>query len=711
METALQFSHLNSLNYYLETLANDDLHDIVSKAAWFGALDVFQYLEKQVPNKLQSIIETHFSYYYNQAAQSNQLDILKYLEQKAPKKLEQMIEANKYFDGFFWAAYHGHLDILIHLTEKAPEKLEVMATASNFSAFREAASQKKLQVVKFLAEKIPHKLNEMLAASEFYALRYAAANNGEEVIQYLLSYPSTFAYAESHTREYNGSVWDFMMRKLSTLRTQQQEAEATNLDTVFDVASDEEAKLLFYIARNLIRRNDTILIDDLHFLLGIPAVKALAHTAVTLHQQPNELLRLALSVGNQEATTVLLNIPAVQHLAEQSNYYRQELQGRFNLRTLAADRESAMTALTQGEQQQLQAMAKRYQPLLKQAGVDEVMSHLRNTLQVHYEAHPATISIQKKGHNKKLILPLEWKSFKNLHLFPRQKAQAFKAYYQNKAHTAWRYLSKPNPWMHQDASYVNINEARTERWSTFEEYQSLISLFYLAAIDKKTPCADEHTFETRLEHFIDELAYIGRAHNWDKSRLKNNGQQEQYDDLEGDRPSCFSGVKRRLFQSVLGHPLLKVLTVDVIQIEINEFLFKNFKKAINPGNRFALKKAWDKGIEGEDLSEEDTKLIQSLNISLEQQQAFKKYLSSKYGPSFATNLSFTRQVNNAFLLTSTITSHLFKHGSLMVEFFSKLQTSEEQGERTTLNPQGFFAAYISQTQNTEAPASSLAPKQ
>ncbi|KTD60392.1 hypothetical protein Lsai_0142 [Legionella sainthelensi] len=218
---------------------------------------------------------------------------------------------------------------------------------------------------------------------------------------------------------------------------------------------------------------------------------------------------------------------------------------------------------------------------------------------------------------------------------------------------------------------------------------------------------DEHTFATRFEHFIDELAHIRRAHNWDQSRRTDNGKLEQYDDLEGDRPSCFSGVKRRLFQSVFGHPLLKLVTEDVIKAEINEFLVTHFKKTINPNNCIIIKKAWDKGIEGELLSEEDMKAIQILNVSLDQQKAFKNYLSPKYGFSFAVSLNFINLVDKTFELTLTTSSHLFKHGSLMVEFFNKLQATKEDVGQSLYR---FFAVSASNLRNSEAPSTSIIPK-
>ena len=98
--------------------------------------------------------------------------------------------------------------------------------------------------------------------------------------------------------------------------------------------------------------------------------------------------------------------------------------------------------------------------------------------------------------------------------------------------------------MNPNAAYVITNEDKTQSWSSFEEYQLLISMLYLAAKDDVTPATEGYTVETRLSHFIQELALIGRAHNWNDTR-KRCGKEEEYDNLEADRLSCTSGVKRR----------------------------------------------------------------------------------------------------------------------------------------------------------------------
>jgi hypothetical protein len=112
---------------------------------------------------------------------------------------------------------------------------------------------------------------------------------------------------------------------LASLRASRGTFEESNPEAIFDI-TEKQATNYFYIIRNLIRRNDEALSDDIRFLLEIPAVKALVHTDVTPGEE-NELLRLALSVENQNAAEILLTIPAVRALAQQNDYYREEQSG------------------------------------------------------------------------------------------------------------------------------------------------------------------------------------------------------------------------------------------------------------------------------------------------------------------------------------------------------------------------------------------------
>ena len=252
--------------------------------------------------------------------------------------------------------------------------------------------------------------------------------------------------------------------------------------------------------------------------------------------------------------------------------------------------------------------------------------------------------------------------------------------------------------MHNQASYVYINPKRPhEKWSTFEEYQPEICLYYLGAMDKDIPPTEGYTLETRLDGFIDELAYIGRAHNWDNKRIKmrpdgelfhnedSEPLMEEYDDLEKDRPSCFSGVKRRLFQSVRGHALLSMLTTDIIDVEIHEFVREHLKATVNEGNRLAIKTAWDKMIEGDALEEEDLKALRGLDISLEKQDQLIAYLADKYRRQFTSEPAFAARIKRAFIYKKEDDAQLFNFGHIHPEAFFEDEAPKEKSKATGLS--------------------------
>ncbi|CEG57463.1 hypothetical protein [Legionella fallonii] len=335
-------------------------------------------------------------------------------------------------------------------------------------------------------------------------------------------------------------------------------------------------------------------------------------------------------------------------LTEQNNFYRSEISGQVDLGQLALDQESSMVALSTGEKKRLDSAIRHYQSMLKSKGVNNLINELRAQLIGRYEKNPASIM----GDNEeKIVLPMEFAEFKKLKLSENEHQQALKAYYQHKGHTAWRYLQKPNPWMNPEASYVYRNVKTGARWATFEEYQPLIALFWVAAGDESIPPTDGHTLESRLDHFIDELALIGRAHNWDGTRINEKGKAEEYDDLTGDRPSCFSDVKRRLFQSVLGHPLIVIFTEDMVLEEIRHLARNYFQSKINKENKIALKEAFDDYILNIDgLSDENQHHLMSLNIPEEKINQFEHYLSDKYGAQYTEDYHFRKLVRNKLSL-------------------------------------------------------------
>jgi hypothetical protein len=393
--------------------------------------------------------------------------------------------------------------------------------------------------------------------------------------------------------------------------------------------------------------------------------------------QSSQLMELAVKGHHDSIVEHLLTFseffsPIEPHLVGQA--------GTLSLRDLAQDHESALAALSQGEKQRLKAVLNHYQPRLEQMGVIHCMTSLRSSLIKHYQKEPAFITISSNEQEKKLFLPVAWEEFQKIELTREQREEALRAYYQNRNHSALRYLSKPNPWLHPKAAYTQINPAEPDsKWSGFEEYQSLLCIFYLAAIDSETPAIDGYSLETRFEHFIRELAFLGRANNWEESRIKKdegnyplfdkygNLQIEEHDDLEGDKPSCCSGVKRHLFQSVLGHPLLVFLTKEKMAQELNEFVWSHFQKQINLSNIPTIREAWKKFMGEEELTDQDWKTLKSLDINPEQQNVFRTAMQQKYKEQFSNDPLFEKLIDSAFSFRRAQDAHILNFGYLHPE--------------------------------------------
>ncbi len=133
------------------------------------------------------------------------------------------------------------------------------------------------------------------------------------VINYFLRYNSMFEHANLQPTLAN-NVARYVQATLAELRA---DKEAAKRSLAFDV-SKSKAEHCFFILRHLIQKSNEnpALLKDIEFLLSIPNVKAISHTASTNNPDnpfrlPNELLSLAQKIGNQPAAELLLTCPLV----------------------------------------------------------------------------------------------------------------------------------------------------------------------------------------------------------------------------------------------------------------------------------------------------------------------------------------------------------------------------------------------------------------
>ncbi len=417
----------------------------------------------------------------------------------------------------------------------------------------------------------------------------------------------SFDLLEQHQQEYGKFVDAFTQQYLNRLEEDIANFNATYPNGIFDFIDDdgapdtEKSIMGFYILRHLIRCSEpnelsqlarqVNIFENIERLLNIPSVKDLVVLNATCYRLPesyrrngdrrfaseeNSLLRVAFGIGNQTVVDRLLIIPIVRERAEGANYYYG--QHGLNLENIIQNRESSMRNLSPQEYENMESIKKTYEKMIKEeGGVAKVIGSFKDFIKEKYLTDKRARTVTLNG--TAYVLPFEWdalQSFLNeFEWTAKQQQTIYENYYNNIYHTAYRYLSKPNRWMSSRASYVYVSDDRQERWSTFEEHQPLIAYLWLAAKDNgHPPQRNEGTVEERVELFIRQIALINRAHNWDKTRTVENANgeilKEEYDDLGGDKPSCFSGVKSRLFQALLNHPLYQPLDANIVYQFIRE---------------------------------------------------------------------------------------------------------------------------------------------
>ena len=354
--------HLDILCELMDRLPNDALHMIrewgyaaFNRAAKYGQLDVINELFKRAPFDINNMIQHREYEAFYQAGYNGHFSVMeKILSISSPEERRSMIKAGHH-SAIAAALMHSRVDkidmLLSHLTPndiitmfmedgkwlynraafgglQAIDKLrslvpEGFSTGGSIppvfqeNIFEGAIEGGRLEVINTLLTIIPStEVPALITNARYKAFHYAKDNPNPMVMQRLLSFAEGFSYAEdapdsSYRYEY---AEPFAMEKIRSLRLQRASLEASHPDAVFDITDANEAKLCFYIIRNIIRRTRrSSNVDDLLFLLAIPSVKALVHQPITPHY-PNELLSFALDYDHIQAAKILIKVPYPLHI-------------------------------------------------------------------------------------------------------------------------------------------------------------------------------------------------------------------------------------------------------------------------------------------------------------------------------------------------------------------------------------------------------------
>lgn len=678
----------------------DGLHFCTAKI--FANHDLLKLILEKINTDLASQLLAANNYAcFRAVAQGNHIDEMHLLYARGRElqalDCEAMLQVND-FAVFHEAAYHKDGRLLEFIMKKVAYLVKMgsidlgvaMLLSRDCAAFRQALIQALIYnsdtVLRHLIDYgtdislilgmtstsqaldwLPWSLDEETNSYVSKLLRYDSLRATIMMDDQLLNHPAVFAYIHKYYfHEYQEQLFAFVPKKITAIEQEQQ-----SLETYFVGFSQEKVALCFHIMK-------FIIIHQLAYLARLLKLPALNKIADAHH---NTLLRLALLYKNEHAARLLMLIPAVNDRARKHHYYPKEAQGMLDLYFLSQDNESSMRMLSSEEENQLQKMLDKYLPQIKGHST-EYLTKLRHFLRQRYRDAPAFIHLNGQHTN----LPLTMKKLLSLQLNPADHAAALNAYYQHKVHSAWRYLLIPNPWISPTASFVYINKKRTKRWAAFESAIDLFVIFWLAACD-----------DNRKDDFIHLLAGMARAHNWKSVPLLTakgeqitdalgNPRTKECDNLQADEPTCPSGIKKRLLNS------LPLVTEELIQLEINEFVVDHFKKRFKPKHKQTLKNIlYPFIIEGEQMSQEDFMCLSELNITLQQVSVLVDRLEEKYGERIYPFINFIKQ---QFSLPKDYQERQYTH---LLAFYSKANLENVlciNEDSSSVSNTGFFSGTV-----------------
>ena len=543
---------------------------------------------------------------------------------------------------FLVAVQNGHESIIAELLQY--EEVQMFVVSNGNEALRLAVYHNRENMVNTLL--LLPEIQEQIGAKEHIIYRIAERNQCHNIIKALLNIPSVLLFAENFESQFGGrSVYDYVCEVVGQLEKRKTQFEEIHRHGMFDVEMDEAIRL-FYALKYYIRRSNHDFQRQIALILTIPRVASILHQEIT-PSVPNELFQIAARAGFREAMVRLLDFPKVRRMAEEHDFYQTT---QSDIQSVVGFRESGMKQLTFREQAQLERAETKYRSQIDElGGNDAFFMNFMDELKIRYQLDPAKIWVR----GEEVVLPFLYSDFIALHLVGEENKRALVAYYTHPTHSAYRFLSVPNFWIDPEAQYVEVNPVNTNlRNAEFRCFIPLINLFWRAASDETQLGRKGFSVAARQEYLIGELAMLGRAHNWDKSRpivvqgpslpnqrfpiylTNSNGEKifEEYDDQGPDKPSCRRGIKQRVFRSLQDHPLFEPLTSDDFEEEIRVMILEHYNRAFREcSNIIEIAENITESFVSETALSED---VIRLNISANQINRFVWVLANKYGVLF-----------------------------------------------------------------------------
>ncbi len=307
-----------------------------------------------------------------------------------------------------------------------------------------------------------------------------------------------------------------------------------------------------------------------------------------------------------------------------------------------AEPEGSMRSTNERQNMAMAHMKERYQAEYKRKGEEAIFAEILTYMKVEYDYKPAKIF--------GFALPLTFGKWKFL-----VKYFDNISFYQHAVHTAHRFLFlwNHNPWLYPGRLNELTDEDRTN-----------IAYMWLAATDIKQKLPDGCTRESLLEEFLQAVYELGRSHNYDKTRsvirkrtdpitkevTEYVDDNDHYDDLEGDKPTCKKGVNQRVIQFYMvflnDRPETRPLTPEVMRMKFQQEMvdesktkasFYNKLKALDKDTLAKLEKALENlfviNLGDMDAIEEDERaLLKQLEFTKEEVTSFVEDCKKYFGP-------------------------------------------------------------------------------
>lgn len=684
------------------------------------------------------VLENAFSH----AVSNGDIDMMVFLEETFPTLIPNMIKAG--ISAMNNAIIHYHWDAIINIFSNASKcDAEPILKRFDYHVFTQAIRYNQYELVEYLLQMFPEHRDRMLSANHFSAFKRAAEAGNPDLTFLLLSHLNPF----NQKRMIQAEDFEIIKQALKTIEHAESEEEKQirteaflqllNVDTerlltqpfcfryiesqpnlsrsfsLNALVDERVARLLDFNSRgrrypfdgnqgelfyemmlNLLKRvenldeNSDALILTISVLLSYEEISRHLNIEINLTGQARALsfaLDIAQDTGRDEVLELFLAFPLAQRcLREESPdlTIAAPSNPELGLTDDATFNESAMRVPSEEEDEALKQLKAHYATHLSDAGgIETVIKDFRRELSKRYEERPARFLLtSSEGDAIPFTLPLSFDDLESLKdsegLTESQYTDALKAYYQHVEHTVWRFLTSPNPWVAPDAQYKN----------SCRDHLELIALSYLAAKDEWGQSRASIDNDGPFQSFLQNMALIARAHNWDESfpilaegpmQLDEAGapipvylqdslgriKRYEKDDLKPDAPSCSPGIPRRMIQSLLSlsHPKLTLLTKEMVQEELRDYVRTYYASKLTSDDIQKIQKAFEtlKQEEHELMTEEESDalyearkdaeyLLAQYNFSDEDKKSFLSQMEDKYGIQFAGSEQLNKLIHDRF---------------------------------------------------------------